>query len=88
MIFGIFAKILLCFHSILIGFWQFGFSAKESSGGVTRVLIWYDQEKHIKMEKAESYQDGIALGEERGKRLGQEMGQDIINSSEPVFDSR
>lgn len=42
-------------------------------------LFEYDQEKHIKMEKAESYQDGIALGEERGKRLGQEMGQDIIN---------
>lgn len=42
-------------------------------------LFEYDQEKHIKMEKAESYQDEIALGEERGKRLGQEMGQDIIN---------
>lgn len=42
-------------------------------------LFEYDQEKHIKMEKAESYHDGIALGEERGKRLGQEMGQDIIN---------
>lgn len=47
---------------------------------VLRVCLFeYDQEKHIKMEKAESYQDGIALGEERGKRLGQEMGQDIIN---------
>ena len=45
---------------------------------VLRMNIFeYDQEKHIRMEKKESYEEGVQDGEERGIQIGEERGIQI-----------
>ena len=40
-------------------------------------IFEYDQEKHIRMEKKESYEEGVQDGEERGIQIGEERGIQI-----------
>ncbi len=35
-------------------------------------IFEYDQEKHIRMEKKESYEEGVQDGEERGIQIGEQ----------------
>ncbi len=40
-------------------------------------IFEYDQEKHIRMEKKESYEEGVQDGEERGIQIGEARGIQI-----------
>ena len=44
-------------------------------------IFEYDQEKHIRMEKKESYEEGVQDGEERGIQIGEERGIQIGEQS-------
>lgn len=39
-------------------------------------IFEYDQEKHIRMEKKESYEEGVQDGEERGEKRGIQIGEE------------
>ena len=46
---------------------------KKNRAEVLRMNIFeYDQEKHIRMEKKESYEEGVQDGEERGIQIGEQ----------------
>ena len=41
-------------------------------------IFEYDQEKHIRMEKKESYEEGVQIGEERGIQIGEKRGEQSL----------
>ncbi len=50
---------------------------KKNKAEVLRMNIFeYDQEKHIRMEKEESYEEGVQDGEERGEKRGIQIGEE------------
>ena len=52
---------------------------KKNRAEVLRMNIFaYDQEKHIRMEKKESYEEGVQDGEERGIQIGEKWGEQSL----------
>lgn len=50
---------------------------KKNRAEVLRMNIFeYDQEKHIRMEKKESYEEDVQDGEERGEKRGIQIGEE------------
>ncbi len=41
------------------------------------ILTEYNEQKHIENEKKWSYEEGLQLGEARGRQLGEEIGEKI-----------